>query len=77
VVAEDKVHGREILHFARAGSGDTHYSLCLPQNQRSLAAGIFKFEMGANGVDILDIREQEQCEVHPSGVLRSVYWSVF
>lgn len=66
--AEDKVHGREILHtfFCRAGSTDAHIAI-IPSASREPALigarylSIFA-EMGAKQVDILDIRERTQCE---------------
>ncbi len=66
--AEDKVHGREILHtfFCRAGSTDAHIAI-IPSASREPALigarylSIFA-EMGAKQVDILDIRERQQCE---------------
>ena len=66
--AEDKVHGREILHtfFARAGAGDAHIAIIPSASREPAIIGsrylqIFQ-EMGANKIDILDIREREQCE---------------
>lgn len=66
--AEDKVHGREILHtfFCRAGATDAHIAI-IPSASREPAMigarylSIFE-EMGAKQIDILDIREREQCE---------------
>ncbi len=66
--AEDKVHGREILHsfFGRARSTDAHIAI-IPSASREPAMigsryiAIFE-EMGAKKVDLLDIREREQCE---------------
>ena len=66
--AEDKVHGREILRtfFGRAGAGDGHITI-IPSASRepSIIGGryirIFE-EMGASKVEVLDIREREQCE---------------
>ena len=66
--AEDKVHGREILQtfFERAGSTDAHIAI-IPSASRepALTGGrylsIFE-EMGAKQVELLDIREREQCE---------------
>ena len=65
--AEDKVHGREILHtfFCRAGSTDAHIAI-IPSASREPALigarylSIFE-EMGAKQIDILDIRERDQC----------------
>lgn len=66
--AEDKVHGREILRtfFGRAGSTDAHIAI-IPSASREPALigsrylSIFQ-EMGAKQVEVLDIREREQCE---------------
>lgn len=66
--AEDKVHGREILHtfFRRAGATDAHIAI-IPSASREPAIigarylSIFK-EMGAKQVEILDLRERSQCE---------------
>lgn len=66
--AEDKVHGREILHafFGRAGATDAHIAI-IPSASREPTIigarylGIFE-EMGAKKVEILDIRERQQCE---------------
>ncbi|MBO3460866.1 cyanophycinase [Aetokthonos hydrillicola Thurmond2011] len=65
--AEDKVHGREILRtfFGRSG-GSNAYITIIPSASRepSIIGGrytrIFE-EMGADKVEILDIREREQC----------------
>ena len=62
--AEDKVHGREILRtfFIRAG-GNKAYITIIPSASREPAiiagryVGIFE-EMGAEKVEILDIRER-------------------
>ena len=66
--AEDKVHGKEILHtfFERAGSAEAQIAI-LPCASREPAIlgerynGIFN-EMGAKTVAVLDIRERDQCE---------------
>lgn len=66
--AEDKVHGREILHtfFARAGSVDAQIAI-IPSASREPAIigeryrSIFQ-EMGAKRIEILDIRDRQQCE---------------
>ncbi len=66
--AEDKVHGREILHtfFGRAGSTDAHIAI-IPSASREPAitggryVSIFE-EMGAKQVELLDIQQREQCE---------------
>ena len=66
--AEDKVHGREILHtfFCRAGSSDAHIAIIPSASREPSIIGarylsIFA-EMGAKKVEILDIRERLQCE---------------
>lgn len=66
--AEDRVHGREILHtfFGRAGGTDAHIAI-IPSASREPAMigaqylSIFE-EMGAKQIDVLDIRERQQCE---------------
>ena len=66
--AEDKVHGREILHtfFCRAGSTDAHIAIIPSASREPAVIGgrylqIFE-EMGAKQIEILDIRERTQCE---------------
>ena len=66
--AEDKVHGREILHtfFGRSGSTDAHIAIIPSASREPAILGsryltIFE-EMGAKQVEVLDIREREQCE---------------
>ena len=66
--AEDKVHGREILHtfFGRAGASDAHIAIIPSASREPSIIGarylsIFE-EMGAKKVEILDIRERLQCE---------------
>ena len=66
--AEDKVHGREILHtfFGRAGASDAHIAIIPSASREPSIIGarylsIFE-EMGAKKVEILDIRERQQCE---------------
>ena len=66
--AEDKVHGREILHtfFGRAGASDAHIAIIPSASREPSIIGarylsIFA-EMGAKKVEILDIRERLQCE---------------
>lgn len=66
--AEDKVHGREILHtfFCRSGSTDAHIAIIPSASREPAILGtryltIFQ-EMGAKQVEVLDIREREQCE---------------
>ena len=63
--AEDKVHGREILHtfFARAGSTDAHIAIIPSASREPTIIGarylsIFE-EMGAKKVEVLDIRERQ------------------
>jgi cyanophycinase len=66
--AEDKVHGREILRtfVARSGGNDAYITI-IPSASREpgIIGGryirIFE-EMGASKVEILDIRERDQCE---------------
>lgn len=66
--AEDKVHGREILHtfFGRSGALDARIAI-IPSASREPAIigeryrSIFG-EMGAKDINILDIRDREQCE---------------
>ena len=66
--AEDKVHGREILHtfFSRAGGAEAHIAI-IPSASREPAIlgdryrNIFE-EMGAKVAKVLDIREREQSE---------------
>jgi len=66
--AEDKVHGREILRtfFARAGASDAHITIIPSASREPSIIGdryirIFE-EMGAKKIELLDIREREQCE---------------
>ena len=66
--AEDKVHGREILHtfFARAGSTDASIVILPCASREPTIIGdryrrIFE-EMGAKEIQILDIRERTQGE---------------
>jgi len=66
--AEDKVHGREILHtfFSRAGSTDAHIAIIPSASREPTIIGarylsIFE-EMGAKKVEVLDIRERQQCD---------------
>lgn len=66
--AEDKVHGREILHtfYGRAGAVDSRIAI-IPSASREPAVlgdryrSIFQ-EMGAETIKILDIRDRAQCE---------------
>lgn len=65
--AEDKVHGREILHtfFGRAGATDAHIAIIPSASREPTIIGarylnIFE-EMGAKKIEILDIRERQQC----------------
>jgi cyanophycinase len=64
--AEDKVHGREILHtfFGRAGSGDARIAIIPSASREPAIIGeryqqIFA-EMGAKEIRVLDIRDREQ-----------------
>lgn len=66
--AEDKVHGREILHnfFYRAGAGDARIAIfpCASREPAILGAryhSIFE-EMGVKTIEVLDIRERDQCD---------------
>jgi cyanophycinase len=66
--AEDKVHGREILHtfFGRAGATDAHIAIIPSASREPTIIGarylnIFE-EMGAKKIEILDIRERQQCD---------------
>lgn len=66
--AEDKVHGREILHtfFGRAGSTDAHIAIIPSASREPTIIGarylnIFE-QMGAKKIEILDIRERQQCD---------------
>ncbi len=66
--AEDKVHGREILRtfVARSGESDGYITI-IPSASREPAiisgryVRIFE-EMGASKIEVLDIRERDQCE---------------
>lgn len=66
--AEDKVHGKEILHtfFSRSGGSEARLAI-IPSASREPAIlgdryrSIFE-EMGAKEIKILDIREREQSE---------------
>ncbi len=66
--AEDKVHGREILRtfVSRSGASNAHITIIPSASREPSIIGaryvrIFE-EMGAKKVEILDIREREQCE---------------
>lgn len=66
--AEDKVHGREILHsfFNRSGATDARIAIIPSASREPAVIGeryreIFN-EMGAKGIEILDIRDRDQCE---------------
>ncbi len=66
--AEDKVHGREILQnfFGRSGSAEARIAIIPSASREPAIIGeryltIFG-EMGAKGIEILDIRDREQCE---------------
>lgn len=66
--AEDKVHGKEILHsfFRRSGSADARIAIIPSASREPAATGeryhtIFT-DMGAKEIQILDIREREQGE---------------
>ncbi|NEO29184.1 MAG: cyanophycinase [Symploca sp. SIO3C6] len=64
--AEDKVHGREILHnfFGRAGSGDARIAIIPSASREPVISGeryqrIFD-DMGAKETRVLDIRDRHQ-----------------
>lgn len=66
--AEDKVHGREILtnFFNRSGATDARIAIIPSASREPAVIGeryreIFN-EMGAKGIEILDIRDREHCE---------------
>lgn len=66
--AEDKVHGREILYsfFSRSGSTDAQIAIIPSASREPAVIGeryreIFT-EMGAKRIEILDIRDRDQCE---------------
>jgi cyanophycinase len=66
--AEDKVHGREILHtfFERAGGTDAQIAIVPCASREPAAIGsryqrIFE-EMGAKAIQLMDIRERSQGE---------------
>lgn len=66
--AEDKVHGREILHtfFGRAGAVDAHIAIIPSASREPAIIGdryqrIFE-EMGAKEIRILDIRDRAEAE---------------
>lgn len=66
--AEDKVHGREILYsfFNRSGSTDARIAIIPSASREPAIIGdryrtIFQ-EMGAKGIEILDIRDRDQCD---------------
>jgi cyanophycinase len=66
--AEDKVHGRQILHtfFHRSGATDARIAIIPSASREPAAIGmryqtIFE-EMGAKAIKVVDIREREQGE---------------
>ncbi|MDX2100565.1 MAG: cyanophycinase [Leptolyngbyaceae cyanobacterium bins.59] len=66
--AEDKVHGKEILHtfFHRSGGADAQIAILPCASREPAILGgryqtIFE-EMGAKSVAVLDIRERDQCD---------------
>lgn len=66
--AEDKVHGREILHsfFNRSGAANARIAIIPSASREPAVIGeryriIFE-EMGAKGIEILDIRDREQAD---------------
>lgn len=66
--AEDKVHGKEILtaFFQRAGGTDARIAILPCASREPATIGeryrtIFE-DMGAKAIEVLDIRERDQCE---------------
>lgn len=66
--AEDKVHGREILHnfYGRSGSTDAQIAIIPSASREPAIIGdryrtIFT-EMGAKGIEVLDIQDRAQCD---------------
>ena len=66
--AEDKVHGREILYnfFGRSGSTEAQIAIIPSASREPVIIGdryqkIFA-EMGAKGIEVLDIQDRQQCE---------------
>jgi cyanophycinase len=66
--AEDKVHGREILHnfYSRSGSTDAQIAVIPSASREPAIIGdryreIFS-EMGAKGIEVLDIQDRVQCD---------------
>lgn len=66
--AEDKIHGKEILHnfFGRSGATEARIAIIPSASREPAIIGeryltIFG-EMGAKGIEVLDIRDREQCE---------------
>jgi cyanophycinase len=66
--AEDKVHGREILHtfFGRSGAGDARIAIIPSASREPAIIGeryvqIFE-DMGAKEIRVLDIRDRAQAE---------------
>ena len=82
--AEDKVHGREILRtfFGRAGASKAYITIIPSASREPAIIGgryirIFE-EMGAEKVEILDIREREQCETSQiKASLEACSWGIF
>jgi cyanophycinase len=69
--AEDKVHGREILHsfFNRSGGTNAEIAIIPSASREPVIIGeryraIFT-EMGAKQIEILDIRDRDQCTNSP------------
>jgi cyanophycinase len=66
--AEDKVHGRQILQtfFKRSGGTDARIAIVPSASREPAAIGARYHEifvdMGAKAIEVLDIREREQCE---------------
>lgn len=68
--AEDKVHGREILHtfFSRSGATEARIAIIPSASREPIIIGdryrnIFQ-DMGAKQIEVLDIRERDQSEDH-------------
>lgn len=66
--AEDKVHGREILSsfFGRSGAADAQIAIIPSASREPAVIGARYYDiftdMGAKHIEILDIRDRDQCE---------------
>ncbi len=66
--AEDKVHGREILSsfFYRSGASDAQIAIIPSASREPAVIGARYYDiftdMGAKRIEILDIRDRDQCE---------------